>query len=62
LKADAYLFNHAADGSRPWYPDNVRNNFIVLRNRPGFDGVRLHDLPHAHATQLLTRRSSTLTR
>jgi integrase len=53
LDGDAYLFSHAVDGKRPWYPDNVSHNFILLRDRLGFDGVRLHDLRHAHATQLL---------
>jgi integrase len=53
LKPGAYLFSHALDGSRPWYPDNVSHNFILLRDHLGFHGVRLHDLRHAHATQLL---------
>jgi len=53
LAPEAYLFSHADDGRRPWYPDGVSHNFITLRNRLGFYGVRLHDLRHAHATQLL---------
>jgi integrase len=53
LVHEAYIFSHAVDGSRPWYPDNASHNFITLRNRLGFHGVRLHDLRHAHATQLL---------
>jgi integrase len=53
LNPDAYLFSKAPDGTRPWYPDHVSHNFIALRDRLGFHGVRLHDLRHAHATQLL---------
>jgi integrase len=53
LNPDAYLFSKAPDGTRPWYPDRVSHNFMALRDRLGFHGVRLHDLRHAHATQLL---------
>ena len=53
LDPDAFIFSHAPDDSRSWYPDNVSSAFISLRDRVGLEGVRLHDLGHMHATQLL---------
>ena len=51
LHPDAFVFSHALDGSRPLHPDNVTSAF---RRLPSHEGrVRLHDLRHAHATQLL---------
>ena len=49
----AFLFSDELDGSRPWVPHSVTERFIALRNRAGLPGVRLHDLRHAAATQLL---------
>jgi integrase len=51
LAAEAYLFSHEPDGSRPWHPDNVTAAFRRLPSNGG--KVRLHDLRHALATQLL---------
>ncbi|MGH9027637.1 MAG: tyrosine-type recombinase/integrase [Acidimicrobiia bacterium] len=50
---DAFLFSHASDGSRPWRPHYVTLAFTRLRNRLGLPSVRLHDLRHFAATQLL---------
>ena len=41
------------DGSRPLHPDTITGGFQRLCQRAGLDGVRLHDLRHLHATQLL---------
>jgi integrase len=53
LAADAFMFSHAPDGSRPWRPENVSSAFTRVRTRAGLGHVRLHDLRHMHATQLL---------
>jgi integrase len=53
LANDAFVFSHAPDCSRPWRPENVTSAFTRVRNRAGFPQVRLHDLRHMHATQLL---------
>ena len=34
-------------------PDILTKNWGRAREREGFDGVRLHDLRHSHATQLI---------
>ena len=52
LADDAYVFTHTLDGSRPLHPDNVTAAFRRLPSNKGT--VRLHDLRHAHATQLLS--------
>jgi len=49
----AFLFSDELDGSRPWVPHSVTERFIVLRNRAALPGVRLHDLRHFTATQLI---------
>jgi hypothetical protein len=48
-----FVFTHAADGSRPLHPDTVTSGFRRVCLRLGIEGVRLHDLRHLHATQLL---------
>jgi integrase len=53
LVRDAFIFSFAPDGRRPWYPDSASSAFARLRKRVGLDTVRLHDLRHMHATQLL---------
>ena len=37
----------------PLHPDTITGGFQRLCRRAGLDGVRLHDLRHLHATQLL---------
>jgi integrase len=49
----AHLFSPEADGSRPWRPDGITLAFGRLRRQLGLGSVRLHDLRHAAATQML---------
>jgi integrase len=39
----------------PWHPDSVSTHFVRLRRSVGVSGVRLHDLRHLAATQMLSR-------
>jgi integrase len=50
---DAFVFSHRVDGSAPFRPDNVTGFFIRVRDALGLDGIRLHDLRHFTATQLI---------
>ena len=50
---DAYVFSSSPDGSAPLHPDTVTGGFQRLCRRLGLSGIRLHDLRHLHATQLL---------
>ncbi len=52
VSSNAYIFSHALECTTPIHPDNVTGTF---RRLPGNNGVRFHDLRHAHATQLLAR-------
>jgi integrase len=49
----AYVFSREADSSLPMKPNDFTHAFIVLRDRLGLPGVRLHDLRHFAATRLL---------
>lgn len=53
LERDAYLFTDEPDGARPWGPGSVSQRFGQLCRSVGVTGVRLHDLRHYVATQLL---------
>ena len=53
LDANAFVFSNNADGSVPWYPDSVSGSFKRLCQQEGLTNVRLHDLRHFVATQLL---------
>jgi integrase len=53
LRPNAYLFSNAEDCAVPWRPDVMTNMFNKLCKRSGVRDVRLHDLRHLHATQLL---------
>ena len=53
LDGDDFVFSHEIDGSSSWRPDSTSRAFRRLRERAGCDGVRLHDLRHYVATQLL---------
>ena len=53
MKPNAYLFSNAEDCAVPWRPDVMTNMFNKLCKRAGVRDVRLHDLRHLHATQLL---------
>jgi integrase len=54
LGSDAYIFSREVDGSIPWRPGYVTLAFTRLRDELGLTGVRLHDLRHFNATNLLT--------
>ena len=54
LDDDALVFSDAADCSEPWYPDSVSRRFWRLCDAEGLTTVRLHDLRHFVATQLLS--------
>ncbi|WP_162942049.1 tyrosine-type recombinase/integrase [Desertimonas flava] len=54
LDVGSFVFSNAADGSEPWYPDSVSRGFKRLCAAEGLTGVRLHDLRHFVATQLLS--------
>jgi len=49
----AYLFSDDVTGASPWRPDSTSREFRRLRERAGLDGVTLHQLRHAHVTELL---------
>lgn len=51
--ADAFVFSPHVEGSTPFRPDNVTSFFIRVRNEVGAPYVRLHDLRHFTATQLI---------
>ena len=53
LHANAFVFSNHADGSVPWFPDSVSRSFKRLCKQEGLTNVRLHDLRHFVATQLL---------
>lgn len=50
---DAFVFSPVLDHSTPFRPDNVTSFFIRVRDSLGLEGVRLHDLRHFTATQLI---------
>jgi integrase len=50
---DSFVFSHAVDGSKPFRPDNVTGFFTRVRDSVGLPDVRLHDLRHFTATQLI---------
>ena len=52
LPAPVWVFSHNA-GVDPWRPDFASAEFRRLRKKLGLDHVRLHDLRHYVATQLL---------
>ncbi len=51
--SNGFVFTATGDGSAPLHPDTVSGGFRRLCERAGLPGVRLHDLRHLHATQLL---------
>ncbi len=50
---NAFVFSRSSSGSEPWLPGSQTQRFKTLCRRLGIEGVRLHDLRHMHATQLL---------
>ncbi len=53
LRPDAFIFSPYVDGSLPFRPDNVTNFFTRVRDELKLPDVRLHDLRHFTATQLI---------
>lgn len=53
LPKDAFIFSPFIDGTTPFRPDNVTSFFIRVRDSVGAKEVRLHDLRHFTATQLI---------
>jgi integrase len=51
--SDAFVFSPFVEGTTPFRPDNVTSFFIRVRNEVGAPTVRLHDLRHFTATQLI---------
>ena len=53
LASDAFVFSPFIEGATPFRPDNVTSFFIRVRDAVGAPDVRLHDLRHFTATQLI---------
>lgn len=53
LGPQAFMFSPDVDGRTPTHPDRLTGRFRDLCERLDISGVRLHDLRHLHATQLL---------
>lgn len=53
LADDAFVFSPFVEAKTPFRPDNVTNFFIRVRDTVGAPGLRLHDLRHFTATQLI---------
>ena len=53
LREDGYVFSPDVDGAAPLHPNLVSGRFRGVCRHLGVSGVRLHDLRHLHATQLL---------
>jgi len=55
LAKDPYVLSDNANGARPIEPSKVTDRFMALRKAARVrQGVRFHDLRHAHVTQLLS--------
>lgn len=54
LAVNAFVFSHDPTGRKPFRPDVVTRSFRRLAQLAGLETVRLHDLRHYVATQLLT--------
>lgn len=53
LGGDGFVFSPQVDGSEPFRPDTVTGFFMRVRDGLGLKDVRLHDLRHFTATQLI---------
>jgi integrase len=53
VSGDAFVFSPDLEATTPYRPDNVTSFFIRIRNEVGAQSVRLHDLRHFTATQLI---------
>jgi len=54
LAPDAFVFSPFVEATVPYRPDNVTSFFIRVRDEVGAPNVRLHDLRHFTATQLIS--------
>jgi len=54
VEAEDLIFTNDDQGRQPWRPDLVSRRWERLRRRAGVGGVRLHDLRHFVATELLS--------
>ena len=54
LSDDSFVFSNAGDCSEPWFPDSVSRGFKRLCVAEALTDVRLHDLRHFVASQLLS--------
>jgi integrase len=53
IRRAGYVFSFDPDGARAWRGDTVTGRWERVRRAAGVSGVRLHDLRHWQATQLL---------
>lgn len=53
LPATSFVFSNAPDCMAPWFPASVSRSFKRLCDAEGLKNIRLHDLRHFVATQLL---------
>lgn len=53
IEPESFVFSPAPDGSLPIRPEYVTKGFRRIADQCGLKGVRLHDLRHANATELL---------
>jgi len=53
IAADVFVFSPFVNGATPFRPDNVTGFFIRVRDSLDLKHVRLHDLRHFTATQLI---------
>jgi len=53
LDPDPFYLARDLSGAEPWYPDTATARWRMIAQAAGLDGVRLHDLRHAHASELI---------
>jgi integrase len=53
VSEDSYMFSHEPDGHKPWRPGNVTHKFAEIKHELGYHNVRLHDLRHFAATEMM---------
>jgi integrase len=53
VRGDSYMFSHEPDGHKPWTPGNVTHKFAEIKRELGYHNMRLHDLRHFAATEMM---------
>ncbi|MGH9172052.1 MAG: tyrosine-type recombinase/integrase [Acidimicrobiales bacterium] len=53
VSPDSFVFSSSADGAEPWYPNSISRMFRKLADAANAHDVRLHDLRHYVASQLM---------